>query len=65
MLPVSLRTLTTALGLGAMLVVTACAPDDPSATGQEEPSPEPTVTETVTDEPQSPKSFAISAIVTS
>ena len=38
-----------------MLVVTACAPDDPSATGQEEPSPEPTVTETVTDEPQSPE----------
>lgn len=50
------RTLTTALSLGALLVVTACAPDDPSATGQEEPSPEPTATaETVTDDPQSPE----------
>lgn len=47
----SLRTPTTALGLGALLAVAACAPDDPAVTEDETP-PEPTVTETVTDEPE-------------
>lgn len=53
--PASVKMSTPTLGLGALLAVTACAPDDSDPTGQEEPSPGPTVTETLTEEPQSPE----------
>lgn len=51
MLTAKLRTPATGLGLGALLAVTACAPDDTAVT-EDETSPEPTVTETVTEEPE-------------